>query len=136
MKKITPITIDFYSKGQNGQELKTKRGDNYIKARIKTDTETIYLNVFNPSQKELLKVGQAIELETEQNGKYLNYSFPKQKSETDKRIDILIQRINKLEKVVYTEVDAYRQEEDRLNDPNFENNQENNKEEDIEVLPF
>lgn len=100
MITITPQKIDFFSKGQDGKELRTKRGDPYIKARITTSTEKIYLNVFDENQKNLLKVGQSIELETEQNGQYTNYSFPRKKSPQDIKIDELEARIKALESMV------------------------------------
>ena len=89
--------VDFYEKDTKGNELRTKNGDRYYKARIITAKgKTIYVNVFSKEQKDLLKIGQEVELEETQNGQYTYYSFLKKKTgawdkvmELEKRIKIL-----------------------------------------------
>lgn len=100
MKQIIPQKIDFYAKDKDGKNYITKNNNPYFKSKITTATETIYVNVFTPEQKELLKVGQAVELEIEKNGQYTNYSFPRKKSPQDIKMDELEIRVKKLEDMI------------------------------------
>ena len=135
MKIIIKIEkLNFYSKDKDGKELMTRYGKSYIKAQI---NGKIYLNIFNAEQKDLLKVGQEVELDVEQNGQYTNYSLLKPKTEIELKIEELEVRITRVEAAAGLNNPQYNPEmirKDRLQNPNYENQE--NQEEDNQEMPF
>ena len=125
--------LNFYSKDKDGKELMTRYGKPYIKAQI---NGKIYLNIFNAEQKDLLKVGQEVELDVEQNGQYTNYSLLKPKTEIELKIEELEVRITRVEAAAGLNNPQYNPEmikQDRLQNPQYENQ---NQEEDNQEMPF